>query len=315
MENLPLSNNSTEQLNHSSKFNPLVKSAIIFFLSLFLFLSLFYFLFLTAPKNFPEQTIVTVEKGSTLTSISEDLKAKHLIKSKVLFETFVVIYGGEYHIADGDYLFENKLPVFEVARRIVKRDRHLAPVKVTIPEGYDNKEIADAYSSKLRNFNADEFLLEAKTKEGYLFPDTYFFFTNDNQDDVLKYMGETFEKKIKPIMNSITSSGKNENEIITMASIIEREANGDSDRGIISGILWNRISKKMPLQVDAAPETYKTRGLPKNPICNPGLEAIKAAINPIASHYLYYLHDKNGVIHFATTFSEHKLNKIKYLNK
>ena len=313
MENQLSPNNSTERLEPSSRLNPLVKSAIIFFLSFFLFLALFYFLFLTAPNNFPGGTILNVEKGSTLTSISEDLKTKHIIKSKVLFEAFVVMYGGEYHIAEGDYLFENKLPVFEIARRIVKRDRHLAPVKVTIPEGYDNTEIAETYAPQLRNFNVDEFLLDAKTKEGYLFPDTYFFFTNDNQDDVLKYMGETFEKKIKPIMNDITSSGKNENEIITMASIIEREAKGDSDRGIISGILWNRIGKHMPLQVDAAPETYKTIGLPKNPICNPGLEAIEAAINPVKSHYLYYLHDKNGVIHFATTFAEHKLNKIKYL--
>ena len=98
-----------------------------------------------------------------------------------------------------------------------------------------------------------------------------------------------------------------------MASIIEREAKGDSDRGYISGILWNRINKNMPLQVDAALKTYKTKGLPEQPICNPGLEAIKAAIHPVLSNYLYYLHDKNGVIHYAKTFEEHKKNKLKYL--
>ena len=69
----------------------------------------------------------------------------------------------------------------------------------------------------------------------------------------------------------------------------------------------------MPLQVDAALETYKTKGLPKNPICNPGLDSIRAAIHPEKSNYLYYLHDKDGVIHYATTFAEHKANKLKYL--
>ena len=98
-----------------------------------------------------------------------------------------------------------------------------------------------------------------------------------------------------------------------MASIIEREAKGDIDRGIISGILWKRISLGMPLQVDAVPDTYKTKGLPESPIGNPGLESIKVAIYPQKSSYLYYLHDKNGVAHYAKTFSEHDNNINKYL--
>ena len=126
-------------------------------------------------------------------------------------------------------------------------------------------------------------------------------------------MSNNFDKKTFSIFSKIISFGKSESDIVIMASIIEREAKGDSDRGIISGILWNRIRNGMPLQVDAAPETYKTKGLPKNPICNPGLEAIKAAMYPQNSSYFYYLHDKNGVIHYARTFEEHKQNKLKYL--
>ena len=313
MENLSPTNNSTEQVEHTSLFNMLNKNIIIFVILVVLFLVLFYIFFISPPRDFPEQTILNVSKGSTLTSISEDLKNEHVIRSKVLFQAFVIVYGGEKHIAEGDYLFENKLPVFEVARRIVKRDRHLAPVAVTIPEGFDNNEISLAYGAKLRNFNKEKFLIEAKSKQGYLFPDTYFFFTTDNEENVLKYMSDNFDKKIKGVLHDIALSGKSEKDIIIMASIIEREAKGDNDRGIISGILWNRISKKMPLQVDAAPETYKERGLPLGSICNPGLEAIQAAIKPVKSHYLYYLHDKNGGIHYAVTFAEHKLNKIKYL--
>jgi len=102
-----------------------------------------------------------------------------------------------------------------------------------------------------------------------------------------------------------------------MASLIEREGKGEirgqTDRVFISGILWKRLSMNMPLQVDAAPSTYKSRGLPEAPIANPGLESIKAALYPKSSPYLYYLHDKNGLIHYAKSFSEHRQNILKYL--
>ena len=276
-------------------------------------LILFNFLFFSAPKNFPAGQIINIEEGANLRNVSKDFKADRIICSRIAFEAFVIIYGGEKHIVPGDYLFENKLPVFEVAKRISKGIYHLAPVKVTIPEGFDTSQIAEAFALKLANFNKNNFLLEAKNKEGYLFPDTYFFFTMADEQDVFESMSENFKKKIASVQPEIISSGKTEKEIIIMASLIEREAKGDNDRGIISGILWNRIAKKMPLQVDAVPETYKTKGLPENPICNPGLEAIKASIHPENSLYLYYLHDKDGVVHYARNFEEHKINKSKYL--
>ena len=184
---------------------------------------------------------------------------------------------------------------------------------MTIPEGFDVSDISKTFSLKLTNFNSDKFLTEATAKEGYLFPDTYFFLTTDNEEDVMESMSNNFEKKIAPILPQITSSGKTEKDIITMASIIEKESKGDIDRGFISGILWKRIALGVPLQVDADLNTYKTRGLPKNPICNPGIKAIEAAIYPKNSPYLYYLHDKEGNIHYAKTFAEHLLNKQKYL--
>ena len=122
-----------------------------------------------------------------------------------------------------------------------------------------------------------------------------------------------YERKILPLRSKIISIGKTENEIITMASLIEEESKGDIDRKLISGILWKRLSIGMPLQVDAEPSTYKTKGLPKYPISNPGIKSIEAAIYPEISNYLYYLHDKEGNIHFAKTFVEHKINKLKYL--
>ncbi|HBB49367.1 TPA: hypothetical protein DEQ22_01730 [Candidatus Nomurabacteria bacterium] len=277
------------------------------------FLVLCYFFFLSAPGNFPPGAVIRVEKGSSLRSVSAVLKKEHIIRSRVAFESLVIILGGEKRIVSADYLFENKLPVWEVALRIRWGKHFMAPVSVTIPEGFDVKQIGDTFASKLTNFNKARFLLKAESKEGYLFPDTYFFLTDADEDDVLRSMTDNFNKKIVSLSGEIASSGKTEKDIIIMSSIIEREAKGNIDREVISGILWKRLKIGMPLQADAAPETYKTKGLPEAPISNPGILSIKAAIYPKSSPYLYYLHDKNGNIHYAKSFSEHEQNILKYL--
>ncbi|MEK7080807.1 MAG: endolytic transglycosylase MltG [Patescibacteria group bacterium] len=292
-----------------------IKKVVFCAVGLIVFLSLFYFLFLSAPGNFPLGTIVKIEPGMGLHSVSSILKKQHIIRSRVAFEILVIIWGGEKHIISADYLFENKLSAFEVARRVSGGKHHMAPVAVTIPEGFDVNQIGDIAALELANFNKAKFLLGAKDKEGYLFPDTYFFFNNANETDVIKSMSDNFEKKINPLLPEIISSGQTKKDIVIMASIIEREAKGEIDRGVISGILWKRISIGMPLQVDSAPETYKVKGFPESPIGNPGLEAIKAAIYPQSSPYFYYLHDKKGNIHYARNFTEHSKNVVKYLKQ
>lgn len=288
------------------------KKVIFSIVGIIVFLLLAHFLFI-APNNFPEGSIINIKEGASLRFVSGDLKENHLIRSRVLFETFVIIFGGEKYLASGDYLFESKIPVFLVASRLSKGEHHLAPVKVTIPEGFNVSEISETFALKLINFNKNKFLLEAKSKEGYLFPDTYFFLTTDTEIDVLRSMSDNFDKKITPFKSEITISGKSLEEIITMASLIEEESKGDTDREFISGILWKRLSIGMPLQVDAEQATYKTKGLPKKPISNPGLKAIKASLYPKNSPYLYYLHDKEGNIYYAKNFSEHQANIRKYL--
>ncbi|MFH1608396.1 MAG: endolytic transglycosylase MltG [Patescibacteria group bacterium] len=318
MENLELQNSELINLEISDSNNKNKKKFLpkkfSFYASLFvLFIFIFYFLFFSAPRNFPVGSNVSIESGESLRSISENLKEKNIIRSRVLFETFVIILGGEKNILVGDYLFENKISVFAVAKKLAFKERNLIKMKVTIPEGFDNLEIANTFVSKLSNFGKDKFLEQANNEQGYLFPDTYFFFSSDNELDVLDYMKSNFDKKIKEVSADIISSDKSQEDIIIMASIIEKEAKGDNDRGIIAGILWNRISKNMPLQVDADLWTYKNKGLPVNPICNPGIEAIKAAIKPTKSSYLYYLHDPDGGIHYAKSFLEHQSNIKKYL--
>jgi UPF0755 protein len=286
---------------------------IYYLIGAIIFLGFLYFFFLSAPRNFPIGTILRIDKGSSLRSISALLKKEHIIRSRVAFESFVIIFGAELHIVSADYLLKDKLPVWEIAKHIAKGEHRMSPVSITIPEGFDINQIADTISVKLKSFNRNQFLLKAKSLEGYLFPDTYFFLTDADENSVLKLMSDNFEKKITLLRPEIVSSGKSEKDIIIMASIIERESKGDVDREIISGILWKRIKIGMPLQVDAAIETYKVKGLPESPISNPGLLAITAALHPQSSTYLYYLHDKNGDIHYAKTFAEHVQNKLEYL--
>ncbi len=281
-----------------------------------------YFLIMP-PKDFPIEKIISIQSKNNLREISLKLKQEKIIKSRVAFETFVIIYGGERKIIPADYLFKNKISVTQIAKIIVNKDNALNPIKFIIPEGFNNLEIAELFSFKLKNFNKDKFLNKVHDKQGYLFPDTYFFYLTDDEEIVLESINKNFKRKIisleKEIQNfklvprSDLGNLITEKEIIIMASIIEKESKGEMDREFISGILWKRFNEKMLLQVDAAPETYKTLNLPENPIANPGLASIKATINPKESPYYYYLHDKNKNIYFAKTFKEHRKNIDKYL--
>lgn len=290
-----------------------LKKMIMFFIAFLFLLLVCMFFLLSAPSDFPEGLVYNIEEGSNLREVSLELKNEKLIRSRVMFEAFVIMYGGEKHIIPGDYLFDRKSTVFEVARRISLGKKNLSSLKITIPEGFNNSEIKDTFSSKLSKFNPELFIEKAKDKEGYLFPDTYFFLTTDTEDEVIKVMNDNFNKKIEKLSSKIASFGKSKEDIIIMASIVEKEAKGDADREYIAGILWKRLDINMPLQVDAAPITYKEKGLPRSPISNPGLEAIVATLNPKSSPYLYYLHDKDGNIYYAKNFEEHKANKLKYL--
>jgi len=178
--------------------------------------------------------------------------------------------------------------------------------------------------------------------EGYLFPDTYRLFASSTPEEIIIKMLSNFDKKLTPEMRAdIKASGKTIHEIITMASIIEKEApiyaQTDSEAAkIISGIFWNRIKIGMGLQsdaslsyiyndnkpihsgeeleVDSLYNTYKYRGLPPGPIANPGLIAIKAAIYPSETNYYYFLTTLDGsAIYYAKTYEEHLRNKYKYL--
>jgi len=295
----------------------------------------FFFLFLGPPLSFPKGEIVTVEAGTSLRQISKVLKEKHIIRSRFLFEVAVISLGGEKGVLASSYLFEKPINGIHVAWRLVRWQHNLAPIKATLPEGLTVKEMADIFAGSLTGFNKEKFLSLANPKEGFLFPDTYLFFLDATPEVIVAQLASTFENKIKPLQSQIKKSSHNLNEIVTMASIIEKESLKTDERQIVSGILWKRIRIGMPLQVDAtflyingkgsadltkddlnidSPyNTYRNKGLPPGPINNPGLDAIIAALYPKESPYLYYLHDAKGSVHFARTFEEHVANKRKYL--
>ncbi|HAS84843.1 MAG TPA: endolytic transglycosylase MltG [Candidatus Yonathbacteria bacterium] len=287
------------------------------------------------PFSFPENKMITVKKGASLTEVSALLEKENLIRSQSLFESCAKLVGGAKPVSAGQYLFKEPISACRIAIRIARSISGIPAVRVTIPEGMSNKEVAVVLEKNISNFDTVFFLEHARPQEGYLFPDTYFFPENVTALEAEQIMINNFNKKIEPWSGAIETSKHSLRDIIIMASILEREASNPEDMALVSGVLWNRISKGMPLQVDAtfmyllgkksselttadlkiksAYNTYTNKGLPAGPIGNPGIVAIRAAISPTATSFMYYLSDKEGAMHYAKTFDEHVVNKGKYL--
>jgi UPF0755 protein len=297
----------------------------IFVFSLLIFSMMFLFLwgiFLPKEKNSVPK-FFSVEKGQGLFEIGENLEKENLIKSKIFFTFYVILIGKQKNLQAGKYFLSSSMNIPEIAKKIISGD--VAKIKVTIPEGSTVKEIEEKLGIKLPGENL----------EGYLFPDTYYFPVDVTGEEVVKIMRENFEKKISPYKEGIEKSGKTLKEIIIMASLIEKEVKTKEEKELVSGILWKRLESGIPLQVDAtityitgkkttkisledlkidSPyNTYKYKGLPPGPICNPGLESILAALYPKDSDYWYYLSTPEGKTLFFKTLEEHNLAKAKYL--
>jgi UPF0755 protein len=315
----------------------LSKSHIVFYGTVLFFVtSLFFSLFIKSPQSFPEDTFAIVLKGETLSGISTELKAKDTIRSSFLFKVFMTLFGGTRGLLAGDYYLEKPQNTIILAWRFSRGLYDLKSVRVTIPEGTNVLEMSKIFSKDLYNFNDKEFLSLASTSEGYLFPDTYYLLPNIEAKEVFTLMRDNFDEKIKELDLEIMKFNKPLVDIIKMASIVEEEGRTDFTRQMIAGILWRRLSIKMPLQVDAAfvyvngkkdsklitlddlkidspYNTYVYRGLPPTPISNPGLNSIRATITPVTSKYFFYLSDDDGEMHYAITHDEHVANKEKYL--
>jgi len=289
-----------------------------------------------APSDFPLGTLVTIQPGTALTQAANILADKRIIGSAFFYKAYVTLIRSSKGIRSGTYLFATPESALRVALRTAYGIDGLQPIKVTIPEGSSLSDISMLLVKDIPNFDVKQFLVLAKPQTGYLFPDTYFWNITTAPQQIVNEMRANFDHQIVGASTSIAAFGKPLKDVIIMASIVEREAATTTDRRIVAGILWKRITQGLALQVDApfysilgksakdpvtlddlqstSPyNTYKYAGLPPGPINNPGIESIIDTVTPIQTNYLYYLSDSKGVMHYAETHDEHVANKQKYL--
>lgn len=310
-----------------------------------------------APGPQPEAATFSIAEGEGVSVIADRLAENKLIASPFIFKVHVFFDGARSNFLVGDFA----IPPAASTRTIVNlltTTPEPEEVSVRIPESATAKEIADILE-KAGVLSAQDFLAAVSTTdsrtvapgrtydflrdkpntatlEGYLFPDTYRFFTKATAAHVVQKFLDNFEAKVSStILADIRQQGRTIFDVITLASIVDQEVRTDVDRRIAAGIFLERLKIGMPLQSDATVNyvtgkqalqptnadlstdspynTYKNKDLPPGPIGNPSLSAIRATANPQASAYLYFLTKPDGTTVFSKTYDEHLANKRAYL--
>lgn len=287
-------------------------------------------------KKDKAKKVFVIRQNETVREIGNSLKKENLIKDPVTFFIFVKFLGKDKSIQAGDYYLSSSMDL----KTVVDNLNHGTLDKwVTIPEGLRAYEIAEILKKNLSTYD-DSWKEKLSQNEGYLFPDTYLIPKNTDIDLVISIMRGNFDKKVASI--GVSSKNQNFTDKLIIASLIEREARYLEDMSLVSSVLHNRLEIGMKLDIDATVQyavgyqdaekkwwkkdltiqdlkitspynTYKNSGLPPTPICNPGIVAIQAAINPVQTNYLYYVSDSSGHLHFAKTLAEHNTNIQKYI--
>lgn len=278
--------------------------------------------------------LFVIPKGAAVRTIGNKLKSQGLIKDPVIFFLYIKQNSLDKDIQAGSYKLS---PSMNLEKIMDTLSHGTLDTWVTIPEGLRSEEISEILEKEIPSFQKNwvEFL---KAEEGYLFPDTYLIPKDADVETVISIFKNNFYVKIESI--DLSKTDPKLRKIVTLASLIEREALRDSEKAVIASVLYNRLNDGMALDIDATLQyakgknssgkwwevptgddrqidspynTYKNPGIPPGPIANPGLQALKAAKNPATSEYYYYIHDNKGDVHFAKTFSEHNQNIQKYL--
>ena len=292
-----------------------------------------------------------------MSQIAQILKNKSLINSTTFFKIYARLSDNERTVKAGRYQIEPDMTPAGILNFLAHPTN--GEISFTIPEGFTIYEIeeklnkeglitAGAFIEAAKNptdaqLTAYPFLTKGASLEGFLFPDTYLVFAQGfTPNELIEKMLSNFEKRVHEGGVLHISAVKSDTiDQIIMASILEKEVRSQEDLALVSGLLWNRIGKEWPLQVDASIlyereisansadvsrelslsdlkknspyNTYTKLGFPPTPICNPGLATIKAAANPIESEFWFYLTDAKGKAHFARTNAEHEKNKDLFL--
>ncbi len=311
---------------------------------------------------------IYIEKGLGVKQISADLAATGFIHNDFLFRIYVWQKDLENKFYAGHYKLPEKISMKNLVNILTGNNSYTPSRQITIIEGWSIPQIA-AYLEAEMGFNKEDFyklvgypIFSTKNKngftpakdysseytflkdrpqgfglEGYLFPDTYKLSLDADVQEVVRKMLDNFDKKFTPAMRADTEKqGKTVFEIVTVASILEKELKTFNEKKIGAGIIYKRLELGVPLQMDSTvnyitgkktPQvaindleidspynTYKYKGLPPGPISNPGIDSLRAALYPTESEYLYFLTDKEGRAHFSKTYTEHLEKKRKYLD-
>ncbi len=297
-----------------------------------------------APTGRGGLVLVQVPPGADASQVAEVLHRHGLLRSRLAFRLWARGWGLQGRIQAGEYKFSPSEGVGEILRRLAAGDvvRH----RVTFPEGFSAREVAQRLD-RLGLVDAEAFLQEVGQRdrhwipemegnttgsvEGYLFPDTYYFPRGLPAERAVAAMVARFREATGPLWSLPRPLGLSPHEVVTVASLVEREARYDFERARIAGVLYNRLRRGMPLQVDATVlyalgrhkervlyrdlevdspyNTYRTAGLPPGPIANPGLASLRAALQPESHDYLYYVARPDGTHVFTRTLAEHERAK------
>ncbi len=295
---------------------------------------------LLAPVGSSDPNFVQLHPGSSTRRIAKDLQAAGVIRNWQAF--WLLHYWRPQPLKAGEYLFDHPANALEVFDRLVRGDIYVR--EVTIPEGYNIWDIASAIQEaglgkkedfiKVAQNNALIYDLDpqARSLEGYLFPDTYHFTRTQSMQDMAAAMVHRFRQEAQTLgLNS------DYHRIVTMASIVEKETPAPEERPLVASVYYNRLARgivfaadptviygsllasryrgtiyKSDLQFDSPYNTYKYAGLPPGPIASPGSAALAAALHPAETDYLYFVSDNNGHSRFARTAREHDRNVAAY---
>ena len=292
-------------------------------------------LWLKHPSRNAQSFEFVVPAGASVRQIAEDLKEREVIGSVFLFKVYAALSGSSRTLQQGVFELE---PGMSVRDTILVLTRAQAPNELTLTfiEGWTREEMGTYVARAGVGSVSDWDRVARPDLEGYLFPDTYRFFPDVTMEEIVERMREEFDRKVDSDLRAeIDRQGKTLHDVITMASIIEREVRGTEDRKMVSDIFWKRVAIGMGLQadstvnyitgndtpsisyedreIDSPYNTYKYRGLPPGPISNPSLDSIRAAIYPTSNDYYFFLTDPEGDVHYAKTLDEHNVNRAKYI--
>ena len=302
-------------------------------------------------KNSKKDILVEIPNGATLTKVSSILEENKLIKNKVLFKVVSKFKEDNNGVKAGKYLLSQKYSNSEILDVLISGKTYNDGIKITIPEGSTYKEVikyltnkkigkAEVYEELINNpkefYDKYKFLDEKDitTLEGFLYPDTYYFEKDMSEKDVISAMLKRFSEVYTPeLKEKQKKMGLTLQQVINMASIIEKEAVKDVDRPKIAGVFYNRLEIGMPLQSDATIQyifderkhivsysdlkidspynSYLNKGLPPTPISNPGIKSIEAALEPEDNDYLYFVATVDGGNNYSKTYDEH----LKYVKE